>query len=133
MINMKGDLIVSLHSLRLPPACHPVGYIKFVLEEILVLSYVLFFALTRSPGYDISVWGCKALLMALPAFQVRPTSIETSIRMIPCSGSVRQHMLTAYVRSFLMVLLAQFCSKGISGGGSGAAKLVCKSPPMQVT
>lgn len=60
---------------------------------------------------------------------VRPTAVEASVRVVPCSGSVAQHLLTAYMRSMLMVLLAQFCSKSVEGGGDCALKLFQKSEP----
>ncbi len=51
------------------------------------------------------------------------------MRVVPCSGSVTQHLLTAYLNSMLMVILAQFCSKSTAGGAIGAFNILQSHAP----
>ena len=39
---------------------------------------------------------------------VRPRALEHSLRLMPFSGSLKQHLLTSYVHSILAVFMAQF-------------------------
>lgn len=63
---------------------------------------------------------------------VRPTPLETSARLIPCGGSVNQHLLTSYLQSLLAVLTAQFTNKKMKGGMSGVVQLARESVPIKV-
>ena len=46
--------------------------------------------------------------------------------------SVRHHLLTAYRRSMLAIMLAQFTRKGFAHGQAGVAELAAGSPLVQV-
>ena len=63
---------------------------------------------------------------------VRPNPIEASLHLVPCSGSVAQHLLTSYMRSLLMVMVAQFSHKRIKGGMTGVVQLAQRCRPIQV-
>lgn len=63
---------------------------------------------------------------------VRPSAMETSIRLVPCSGSVQQHLLTSYLQSLLAVLVAQFTNKKMKGGMAGVVQLAKESLPLKV-
>ena len=63
---------------------------------------------------------------------VRPNPIEASLHLVPCSGSVAQHLLTSYLRSLLVVMVAQFSHKRIKGGMTGVVQLAQRCKPIQV-
>ena len=67
--------------------------------------------------------GHRVLINSLGDLIVRPTAMETSLRLVPCSGSVQQHLLTSYLKSLLAVLLTQFSRKRIKGGMTGVVEL----------
>ena len=67
--------------------------------------------------------GHRVLINSLGDLIVRPTAMETSLRLVPCSGSVQQHLLTSYLNSMLAVLLSQFSRKRIKGGMTGVVEL----------
>ena len=79
--------------------------------------------MARAAGFGV--------ITAFPA-QVRPAAIEASAMKVPCSGSVTQHLLTAYLNSMLMVILAQFCSKSLIGGAIGGFCILQSHPPWRV-
>ncbi|KAK9902208.1 hypothetical protein WJX75_007799 [Coccomyxa subellipsoidea] len=62
---------------------------------------------------------------------VRPSFIENSVLQVPFGGSVGDHLLGSYLRSFLAILIAQFSAKGFPGGMDGVVRFAEKSPPIQ--
>lgn len=77
--------------------------------------------------------GHRVLINELGDLIVRPGPLEASMRLLPCTGSVQQHLLTSYLRSLLTVLLAQFSNKRLSGGMAGVLTLVQESVPIKVS
>lgn len=76
--------------------------------------------------------GHRVLINKLGDLIVRPSALESSIRLVPCSGSVQQHLLTSYLQSLLAVLLAQFSNKKMKGGMAGVVQLAKESVPLKV-
>ena len=76
--------------------------------------------------------GHRVLINKLGDLIVRPSAMETSIRLVPCSGSVQQHLLTSYLQSLLAVLVAQFTNKKMKGGMAGVVQLAKESLPLKV-
>ena len=76
--------------------------------------------------------GHRVLINKLGDLIVRPSAMETSIRLVPCSGSVQQHLLTSYLQSLLAVLVAQFTNKKMKGGMAGVVQLAKESIPLKV-
>lgn len=76
--------------------------------------------------------GHRVLINKLGDLIVRPSAMESSIRLVPCSGSVQQHLLTSYLQSLLAVLLAQFSNKKMKGGMAGVVQLARESVPLKV-
>ena len=76
--------------------------------------------------------GHRVLINKLGDLIVRPSAMEASIRLVPCSGSVQQHLLTSYLQSLLAVLLAQFSHKKLKGGMTGVVHLAQNSVPLKV-
>lgn len=68
-----------------------------------------FWKLYKRPGHRVIINSDGDLI-------VRPTFIEASVQRRPGGSSVAQHLLTAYDKSFLAVIKAQFSSKGLQGG-----------------
>lgn len=63
---------------------------------------------------------------------VRPNALEASVRLVPCSGSVQQHLLTSYLRSLLAMLLSQFSAKRLKGGMTGVVHLARDNTALKV-
>jgi len=76
--------------------------------------------------------GHRVLINPLGDLIVRPSAMESSLRLVPCSGSVQQHLLTSYLQSLLAVLLAQFSTKRMTGGMTGVVQLAKNSEAIKV-
>lgn len=76
--------------------------------------------------------GHRVLINNVGDMICRPNPMEAAMRLVPCSGSVSQHLLTSYMQSLLSVLLAQFSYKRLSGGMTGVVALVKNSVPIKV-
>ena len=76
--------------------------------------------------------GHRVLINPLGDLIVRPNALESSLRLVPCSGSVQQHLLTSYLQSLLAMLLAQFSKKRMMGGMTGVVQLVKYNQPIKV-
>ena len=76
--------------------------------------------------------GHRVLINKLGDLIIRPNPLEASMRLVPCSGSVQQHLLTSYLQSLLSVLLAQFSQKRLTGGSKGVLALASESVPIKV-
>ena len=76
--------------------------------------------------------GHRVLINKLGDLIIRPNPMEASMRLIPCSGSVQQHLLTSYLQALLSVLLAQFSRKRLNGGMKGVVALASESVPIKV-
>ena len=64
---------------------------------------------------------------------VRPNPMEASLRLIPCSGSVQQHLLTSYLQSLVAIMVAQFRpSKGRMTDMQAVLQLIRDSHALQV-
>ncbi|KAG2490690.1 hypothetical protein HYH03_010852 [Edaphochlamys debaryana] len=63
---------------------------------------------------------------------VRPTFMENSVARLPCSRSVRQHLLSSYRRSMLGVLRMQTHGKHVEGGVRGLVHMArsCHLPDL---
>ena len=68
-----------------------------------------FWKMYKRPGQRVIINGDGDLI-------VRPSFIEASVQRQPGGSSVAQHLLTAYHKSFLAVIKAQFSTKGFQGG-----------------
>lgn len=77
--------------------------------------------------------GHRVLVNRLGDLIVRPSPIEASLRLIPCSGSLQQHLLTSYLQSIIAVLLAQFApSKMPSGDMLAVLRLIRSNSYLEV-
>ena len=75
--------------------------------------------------------GHRVLINPVGDLIVRPTAMETSLRLIPFSASMQQHLLMSYLQSLLAVLLSQFGLKRIAGGMTGVIHLVKDNAAMK--
>ena len=52
--------------------------------------------------------GHRVIINKMGDLIVRPNPMEASLRLLPCAGSVQQHLLTSYLQSFMAIMVAQF-------------------------
>ena len=52
--------------------------------------------------------GHRVIINKMGDLIVRPNPMEASLRLLPCAGSVQQHLLTSYLQSFVAIMVAQF-------------------------
>nr|ADF43143.1 LPS1p [Chlamydomonas reinhardtii] len=67
--------------------------------------------------------GHKVIVKRRGDLIVRPTFMENAVARLPCSRSVRHHLLGSYLRSMMAVLRAQTRGKHVEGGVRGLLHL----------
>lgn len=55
--------------------------------------------------------GHRVIINRMGELIVRPNAIEASLRLIPFTGSLHQHLLTSYVKSVASIVIRQFTSR----------------------